>query len=483
MKRAWQAAVPLGITGILVLLPPPTGLAPHAWRFFAIFVGVIVALICEPLPGAAIGLLGVTLITALAPAVLYSPAELAKPGFNPVNASLTWALSGFANTTVWLIFSAFVFALGYEKTGLGRRIALLLVKAMGRRTLTLGYAIAFADGILAPFTPSNTARSAGTIYPIIRNLPGLYDSKPRDPSTRKIGAYIMWVAFSSTCVTSSMFLTGQAANVLGVELARTTAQVEVTWMQWLVTFGPVGVILLLATPWLVYVLYPPTVKQSEAVPSWAAQELAKLGPLTRQEVGLAVLVLLALSLWIGGASVVNATTAALIVIILMMVTGIVTWDDIVANKPAWNTFAWFASLVALADGLSRVGFIKWFADSVVGQMGGLTPTRATVVLLLVYFGVHYMFASLTAQVTAMLPIMLAVASKIPGINLHQFTLTLLVMNGIMGVLTPYGTGPSPVYYGTGYLPAADYWKYGAIFGAIFLAVFLLVGLPWLNLVQ
>ncbi|HTX55202.1 MAG TPA: anion permease [Aggregatilineales bacterium] len=483
MNRAWRAALPLAITGVLLLLSPPTGLAPHAWRFFAIFVGVIVALMCEPLPGAALGLLGITLITTLAPAVLYSPAELAKPGFNPVNAALTWALSGFANTTVWLIFSAFAFALGYEKTGLGRRIALLLVKAMGRRTLTLGYAIAFADGILAPFTPSNTARSAGTIYPIIRNLPELYDSKPRDPSARKIGAFLMWVAISTTCVTSSMFLTGQAANVLGVELARTTAKVEVTWMQWLIAFGPVGVVLLLATPWLVYVLYPPTVKESEAVPTWAARQLAELGPLSKREVGLAALVLLALGLWIGGGSLVNATTAALIVTVLMMITGIVSWNDILANQPAWNTFAWFASLVALADGLGRVGFIKWFADRVAGQMGGLTPFSATLVLVVVYFAVHYMFASLTAQVTAMFPIMLALASKIPGLDLHQFTLTLLVMNGIMGILTPYGTGPSPVYYGTGYLSAGEYWKYGALFGAIFLAVFLIIGLPWLQLVH
>ena len=107
--------------------------------------------------------------------MLYGPAELAKPGFSSANAALNWALSGFANSTVWLIFAAFMFALGYDKTGLGRRIALVLVKAMGRRTLTLGYAVTFADLVLAPFTPSNTARSGGTIFPVIKNLPPLYE--------------------------------------------------------------------------------------------------------------------------------------------------------------------------------------------------------------------------------------------------------------------------------------------------------------------
>src|SRR5271157_5047864 len=142
MKLSWKALVPVVVAVVLALIPPPHGLPQHAWYFFAIFVGVIVGLMCEPLPGGAVGLMGVTLVTVLASYALYSPAELAKPGFKPADAALTWALSGFANSTVWLIFGAFMFALGYEKTGLGRRIALLLVKVMGRRTLTLGYAIA-----------------------------------------------------------------------------------------------------------------------------------------------------------------------------------------------------------------------------------------------------------------------------------------------------------------------------------------------------
>src|SRR5512145_1847612 len=216
MNIPWKALAPLVVAIVIALIPAPAGLAQHAWYFFAIFAGVIVGLMLEPLPGAAIGLIGITLATVLAPYVLFEPAELAKPGFKPSNAGLTWALSGFSNTTVWLIFAAFMFALGYERTGLGRRISLGLVKVMGRRTLTLGYAVAFADLLIAPFTPSNTARSAGTVYPVIRNLPALYDSKPNDPSARRIGSYIMWVAIATTCITSSMFLTALAPNLLAV---------------------------------------------------------------------------------------------------------------------------------------------------------------------------------------------------------------------------------------------------------------------------
>ncbi|MEP7180716.1 MAG: anion permease [Betaproteobacteria bacterium] len=478
MAISWKAVAPLAVAVVIAIIPAPAGLAPHAWYFFAIFAGVIVALMVEPLPGAAVGLIGITLATLLSPWVLFGAEELAKPGFKPANAAIAWALSGFSNTVVWLIFAAFMFALGYDKTGLGKRISLVLVKALGRRTLTLGYAITFADVILSPFTPSNTARSAGTIYPVIKNLPPLFQSLPNDPSSRRIGGYLMWTAIAATCVTSSMFVTALAPNLLATEMVRKIAKVDVSWATWAIAFAPVGIVLILLLPLLVYWIYPPEVKESSEVPAWAAKELDKLGRISHREITLALLVVIALAMWIFGESWVNATTAALIVVCLMLVTGIVTWDDMLSNRQAWNTLAWFATLVALADGLNRVGFVKWFADLVAAQMGGFSPMTAMVALVVVFFFTHYLFASITAHVTALLPVMLAVGGTVPGIDMPLFSVLLLMTLGIMGVLTPYATGPSPVYYGSGYIPGKDYWRLGAIFGVIFIVVLLVVGVPY-----
>ncbi|MBT9177582.1 MAG: L-tartrate/succinate antiporter [Firmicutes bacterium] len=102
-----------------------------------------------------------------------------------------------------------MFALGYEKTGLGKRVALLMVSLLGKTTLGLGYAATYADLALAPFMPSNTARSAGTIYPVISNIPPLYKSEP-GPTSGKMGGFLMYVTFVMQCVTSSMFLTALA---------------------------------------------------------------------------------------------------------------------------------------------------------------------------------------------------------------------------------------------------------------------------------
>jgi L-tartrate/succinate antiporter len=483
MKLTWKHFAPVVIAIVIALIPAPAGLPQHAWYYFAIFVGVIVGLMFEPLPGGAIGLIGVALVTVLSEYVFFSPEQLAKTGFNPARAALSWALSGFSNTTVWLIFGAFMFALGYEKTGLGRRIALILVKAMGRKTLTLGYAVTIADTLLAPFTPSNTARSGGTIYPVIRNLPPLYDSKPNDPSMRRVGSYLMWVAIAATCVTSSMFLTGLAPNLLAVELVKKTANIELAWISWFVAFAPLGILLLALVPLLTYWIYPPQVKEGAEVPAWAAKELEKMGPLSSREITLAILVVIALLLWIFGGAIMEATTAAIAVISLMLLLNVVTWDDITANKAAWNTLAWFATLVALADGLTRVGFVNWFAKSVATGLEGIFPEMAIAMLLLINFFGHYLFASITAHVTAMIPVLLAVASTVPGIHMHTLALGLCLQLGIMGILTPYATGPSPVYYGSGYLPAADYWRLGAIFGVIFFIAFLVIGVPWMLFIR
>jgi len=479
---AWHNLImllPLLVGAAIAASPAPPGLAQHAWYYFAIFAAVITGLVVEPVPAAAVGLTGVAVAAALARYVLFEPAQVARADFNLTGNAVNWALSGFANSTVWLIFTAFIFSLGYEKTGLGKRISLLLVSWLGGRTLSLGYAVAFADAILAPFTPSNTARSGGTVFPVIKQMPALYDSLPNDPSSRRIGGYLMWTALATTCVTSSMFLTGVAPNLLALALIRSTLHIQVTWLGWFWGFLPVGVILLFGTPWLAYKLYPPELKLSPEVPVWARQELRKLGPLSRREIVLAGLVLCALAMWVFGGDVVDATTAALVVVCGLVLTGTVGWDDLLANKPAWNTLIWFGTLVTLASGLAQVGVVKWLAGLLGGGLVHLPMAAALVALVAAFFLLHYLFASLTAHTTALLPTMLVIAAAVPGMNVLAAALALSMTIGIMGIITPFATGPGPIYAGSGYIPAKDFWRLGAIFGGISLLVFLCVGVPWL----
>lgn len=478
VRKLLRAFAPVLVALAIVLFSPPTGLTQQAWAFFAIFIGVVLGLILESLPPSAMGLVGVTIVAVLAPWTLFGPAEMSAPGFNPPQRAIEWALSGFSNSTVWLAFSAFMFGTAYDRTGLGRRVALSLVRAMGGRTLFLGYAVMLSDVVMAPFTPSNTARSAGMIFPIIRNLPPLYQSLPNDPSARKIGGYVLWVGFATSCVTSSLFLTALAPNLLAVDLIRKIGGVEISWLAWFLAFAPAGVPLLLALPLLVYWLYPPTLQQSAEAPAWARQELGKMGRLSIRECAVALLALTAILFWIFGSAYVNATTVALAVVSLMLFAGVVTWDDLLANREAWKALTLLGTLVTLSDGLARTGLVGWFAESAAGAMAGLPPNLTIAGIVGAYFLSHYLFASLTAHAAAMLPILLSLGLNMPGVPFDKLALLLGLSQGLMGVLTPYATGPAPVYANSGYITSAEYWRLGTSFGIIFLAALLLVSAPF-----
>lgn len=475
----WRWGIPVAVGLVICLLPTPPGLAPHAWRFFGLFAGVVAALVLEPVPPAATGVIAITLGSLLAPWTLFGPADIAKPGFKIASETVKWAFSGFSSNTVWLVGGAFIFALGYERTGLGRRIALLLVRALGKNSLALGYAATLSDAILAPFTPSNTARSAGTMYPIMVQIPPIFDSTPNDPSSRRIGGYLMWTTFAASCVTSSLFMTGCAPNFLAIDFIRKIAHVEITYGRWFMAAATFCVPLLLALPLIGYLVYPPTVRQSPEIPVWANEQLREIGPMRLEEWLLSAFVLLAITLWVFAGDYIDGAIVAFLVVSLMLVFRVVSWGDIARDHAAWTTIVLLATLVAMAEGLSRTGFVKWFAEFVAAHIGGFPPTVALAILVAVYFFAHYFFSSLTAHTTAMMPIVLGVGINLPGLRPEKLAMALALTTGIMGVISPYATGAALPYYNSGYITSADFWRNGTIYGFIFLAALLFIGLPLL----
>jgi citrate:succinate antiporter/L-tartrate/succinate antiporter len=512
MSKAIKMAIPVcvGIVVYLIgivaidfaptLIGPPkeeggaattlTALTQPAWLFLSIFVAVIVGLILEPVPPALVGIIGV----AVAVYFRVGAAGSGEPTITSSDSvSITWGLSGMANTTVWLIFSAFAIGLGFQKSGLGRRIAMLLMSKLGKSTLGLGYAIALTDGVLSPFIPSNTARSGGVVYPIISSIPPMFESYP-DKNPRKIGSYVMWVALASTCVTSSMFLTALAPNAAAITQVTSATKAmgieAVSWLGWMLAFLPAGIILFILTPWLTYKLYPPEVKGSPEVAAWAKDEASQLGKMTSKEISMIGIAGFALVFWILSSFdfikkiwplMLNGTTTALIVLAAMLLFKVITWDDFLGNKPAWNVLIWFGTLVALADGLKNVGFLGWLGKSLEGPLKNLGEIPAVILLLAAFWLLHYFFASTTAHVTALMALFATITMAIfPSDPSKVYLVCLLLMLelGVMGIITPYGTGPSPVYFGSGYVPSGDFWRLGTIFGFTYLIIFLVIEIPW-----
>jgi L-tartrate/succinate antiporter len=464
----YELIVPLAIGVAIAITPVPAGLSIDAWRYFALFTTVIVGLIVEPIPPAIIGMAGV-IVAGMLGLVGDTPAQSAQ-----------WALSGFGNATVWLIFAGYMFTLGYTQTGLGRRIALHLVRLLGHRTLGLGYAVAFADLALAPFTASATARSAGTVFPVVRQIPELYQSRPFDGTARRLGAYLLYTALATSFVTSSMFVTALAPNTLALSVMRQTAGVTVSWLDWFIGFAPVGVVLLLIVPWLLYMIYPPEVRTAPEAPRWAAQQLAAMGAMTRKEVTLLILVCTALSLWIAAIEHVEPAISAMLVVLLMVAFKVVSWDEVIGHGQAWNVLVWFATMVTLASGLSETKFLEWLAQLIAPRIESFGITLAIVSLVGVYFFLHYFFASITAHTASLLPVFIGIAISIPGLSPKAWALLLAYPLGLMGVLTTYTAGHNPIYYGSGYITRQAFWGLGITLGVFFLVVYLAIAVPWLR---
>ena len=283
------------------------------------------------------------------------------------------------------------------------------MRMLGRRSLGLAYGLVATDLVLAPAIPSNTARAGGVIYPILRSLCVSLDSTVEQGTERRIAAFLTFTVYQGVVVTSAMFLTAMAANPLVVELAAQQG-VEISWGLWAAAASVPGLLSLLSVPLLIYRLYPPQITDTPAAPELARRRLGELGAMTRHErILLAVFVLL-LSLWIAGTALgISATTTALAGVAAMLVTGVLAWEDILRERSGWDTLIWFAVLVMLASQLGELGLLAWFTERVSGVLAVGHWIPAFLGLSLIYFYVHYFFASNTAHVSVMYAPFLALA--------------------------------------------------------------------------
>ncbi len=449
----------------------PEVIAANCWHLLAIFVATIVGLILKPIPMGSMCILQLTVIMLC---------KLLDNGTS--SGYITNALSGFHNTTIWLIVIAFFISRGFIKTGLGSRIAYAFMSKFGKKTLGLTYSLIFTDLVLSTAMPSNTARAGGVIFPIVQALSNVFGSKPDDGTERKIGSYLHITAFQADMITSGMFLTAMAANPLSVTLAASLCGIDIDWLGWAIAAFIPGMVCLIVVPIVIFIIFPPEIKETPEATSLAKQRLAEMGPMKTCEKLMIGVFIVILFLWIMGTTLgINATVTAFIGLTLLILTNVLTWDDIKNEKGAWDTLVWFSVLVMMATYLNTLGLIPWFSNLMAGAVGGLPWVAALVILGVVYFLSHYLFASATAHVSAMYSAFLAVCIAAGAPPLASAML-LGVFSNLMGCLTHYGSGPAPVYFGAGYVTQGKWWSIGLLCGIITMVIFFTIGFAWWGII-
>lgn len=444
------------------VLPRPAGVQPAGWRITGIFLATIAGLMIQPLPGSPLVLIGLMFF------VLVGRMPMAD------------ALSGFATPSVWLVLTAMITARALRQTGFARRLALSFVRQFGGNSLGVLYSLVMTDVTLAAGVPSITARGASIILPITRNIAELYESHP-GPTAKRLGEFLMAGIYQGSAVACAMFMTGQASNVLAVGLAMRFANVNVSWSSWLVAGLVPGLLSCAIVPYGVYRLLTPTVKRTPGAAAYAREQLVAMGPMSRDErivfwVLCSVIVAWASSLWSG----LDVTMVALVGLAVLLFTDVLTWEDGLAERNAWDVFVWYGGLLSMGDALNKTGSTTAFATAVGALFSGWPWMGVLLATLVIYFYAHYAFASISAHILAMFPPFVAMLVSIgtpPALAVYS----LACMANLTAGLTHYGTTTAPIVFAEGYVSQRDWWRVGFIMSVVNILTWTTVGFAWWKL--
>ena len=479
------AAVAVVLTLILWFIPAPEGVAPNAWHLLALFIGVIAGIIGKAMPIGAMAVLAMTIVALLQVTVPEMGAD-GKPIKNPSAQAAKDALSSLNSTLIWMIGIAIMISRGLLKSGLAARIGYLFLSIFGKKTIGVAYSLALCDLLIAPVTPSNTARGGAIVHPIMKAIAASFDSDPEKGTQNKIGRYLALVNYHANIISCLIFVTATAPNPLAVDLIAkaTDSKIHLSWGTWFTAMVVPGLVAMAVMPIILFFLYKPEITSTPDAPEMARTKLKEMGPMSKGEKIMLGVFAVLLLLWAGVPDMlfgvkVDATTTTFLGLSLLLLTGVLTWDDVLKEKGAWDTIVWFAALVMMATFLNKLGLIKWFSDMMGQQIQGmgLSWVVGCALLAVVYIYSHYMFASGTAHVTAMLGAFYAVGLHL-GAPPMLFALILAASTGIMMSLTHYASGSSPVIYNSGYTTMGEWWIAGFVMSVVEILIFCTIGLLW-----
>jgi DASS family divalent anion:Na+ symporter len=458
-----MALLVLVYLAIVYLIPRPVSVKPEGWRLTGIFLATIAGSITQPIPAGALVLLGVTLSAMFG------------------GLTMEQALTGYADKSVWLVMAAFFISRALINNGLARRLALFFVRSFGKTTIGVCYALSLSDMVLAGMIPSNSARSGGVIMPIARSIAELYGSKPGATSAL-MGSFLITAVYQSVCVTAAMFYTGQASNPIAARMAGDFGY-HVTWASWIAAASVPGLVSLFVIPRVVMWINRPEITHTPEAAAFAAAELKEMGRMRRGEKIVAAVFVLVCGLWVSSSwTKIDITVIALIGAMVLIITGVLSWEDVKSERAAWDIFIWYGGLIRLSEGLNQAGVTKAFAQGVSNTFSGFGWVGLFLIAIVIYFYAHYAFASITAHLLSMFPPFLAVllAKGAPiGLLVYAFACFANFSAG----LTNYGTTPTPIFFAQNYVSLKKWWQIGALVSVFNLAIWMTIGFGWWKLIH
>lgn len=447
--------------GLLALwfMPAPAHVQMVGWHSFLIVLFFLAGCVLNVAP---LSVLSLTMMTLLG---------LTKTMAMPV------ILSFFGAPPVWLVLFAFFMAIGFRKTNLGNRMAYFLISHFGHNPISLAYVMALCDLILAPVIPNTNARGAGILFPINQSLTGaLHDVK--DSNTATVSSYLTLVTFHLNLIIGGLFFTSMATNPLVASLAASTFHIKISWLQWFIYASVPTILAVIVTPLLIFKLHHPKHTDLTSVRQTAIKSLSNMKQISANEVKMVIVFLAVVVLWATSALTgLDNTLIAMFGLTVLLILRILTIDDVLHEKQGWNIFLWLAPLIGVTEYLNKTGVVNWIKLTLTNSVHGINIGLAIVLLVLLYFYVHYLLTSVLIHVqTFFIPFALILVSL--GVRPIVATMLLGLLTCLSPGTTHYGTGTASIYFSTGFLSQKEWWRIGFLVSLSNILIYGVIGVLW-----
>lgn len=472
LKRYGLMIAFLALLGI-ISLPVPEGLPIAGHCMLGILMFSIIVWMTETI---SYPVSAAVIMTLMAFLLGMSPDAVNPQAVLGTSKALAIALSGFSNTALALVGGALFLAAAMTKTGLDKRIALMVMAKVGTKTNRLLAGVILVGLILSFFVPSTTAR-VSCMVPIVM---GIIMAFGVEKKSRFAGIMMIAVAQADS-IWNVGIKTAAAQNMVAMGFIEKQLGQYITWMDWFIAAAPFAILMSVALYFVLLKIMPPEMEEIPGGKAVVEKSLRELGPMQGNEKKLMIVSIILLFFWSTEKIVhpfdTSSTTIAAIAFMLLPKAGIMTWKEAQSKIP-WGTLVLFGVGISLGSALLSTKAAAWLAKFIVAWFGLQTMPALTILAVMAAFLIiiHLGFASAVALVSAMIPIIISVLQSVttPGINVLGMTMVLQYVVSF-GFILPVNAPQNMVAYGTETFEVRDFIKTGIPLTIIAYLLVLLLG--------
>jgi solute carrier family 13 (sodium-dependent dicarboxylate transporter), member 2/3/5 len=383
------------------------------------------------------------------------------------------AFGGFAETTPWFLFGALLFGSMATKSGLARRLAYLVLRAIGFSYSRLLLGLILSDFLLTFVVPSGIAR----VVIMASVALGLMEAFGVGRTSNIARGMFIILTYTAT-IFDKMIIAG-AASITARGLIEKVGGVEVLWSRWMLAYLPCDIITIFAAWRLTLYLYPP---EKAVLPGGAAflqNELNRMGRFTAAETRSAVLMAIAIGLWM--TDFIHHIPPPMIGLGIGLAAvlpgiGVLNTDDV--KRVNFLPIFFVAAAVSMGHVLIETKALNVITDSVFGWMAPYVtnPWSSALVLYWSAFILHIPLGDEVSLLATTIPPLMNFAR---AEGLDPLALGMIWTFGAGGKLFVYQTAVLVVGYSYGCFTARDMLKVGAALTVVeSLILLFLVPLYW-----